>query len=506
MTDATGPTVDEIVRTLVEVVPTPVVVSDAAGCYVYLNPAACEFFGRPVEELIGASVIDSIVPRERDEACSFLGSSAVKEPGRRSMTLLGRAGQEREVVLHHTAMELRGVRLLTGILEDVTETRRVRREAVALAHSATSLGINRSLGATLDVLSQSVVETTSAIACGIYLLEADGRLRTAGTFGLPRGYGEAIEEAGRQGAPRAALRAIEARATVVDEDVIRRRLTDPRFAPVHDLIRNEPWSVVVSMPLMHGPTAIGTLNAYYPSGQRPPEIDMSFLRAMADQATSAVDYGRLLHASKEKVALEERQRLARDLHDSVSQAVYGIALGARSAKELLSKDPAQVQEPLEYVLRLSEAALAEMRALIFELRPEALEREGLSGALKHHTAVLRARYGIAVEESLSGEPVTTWESKQALYRIAQEALHNAGRHARATRVRVVLSQDDSQVLLEIEDNGVGFDSQSAFPGHFGLNTMRERATDLGGRLDIESRPGTGTLVRVVIPVGQPDPS
>jgi signal transduction histidine kinase len=102
--------------------------------------------------------------------------------------------------------------------------------------------------------------------------------------------------------------------------------------------------------------------------------------------------------------------------------------------------------------------------------------------------------------------VTTWESKQALYRIAQEALHNAGRHARATRVRVVLSQDDSQVLLEIEDNGVGFDSQSAFPGHFGLNTMRERATDLGGRLDIESRPGTGTLVRVVIPVGQPDPS
>jgi signal transduction histidine kinase len=224
---------------------------------------------------------------------------------------------------------------------------------------------------------------------------------------------------------------------------------------------------------------------------------------MADQATSAVDYGRLLHASKEKVALEERQRLARDLHDSVSQAVYGIALGARSAKELLSKDPAQVHEPLEYVLRLSEAALAEMRALIFELRPEALEREGLSGALKHHTAVLRARYGIAVEESLTGEPVTTWESKQALYRIAQEALHNAGRHARATRVRVVLSQDESQVLLEIQDNGVGFDTQSAFPGHFGLNTMRERATDLGGRLDIESNPGTGTMVRVIIPVSQP---
>jgi len=496
------PTTDEIVRTLVEVVPTPVVVGDAAGCYVYVNPAASEFFGRPADELIGAKVIDSIVPREREEVCSFLASSAVDQPGRRSMTLLGRDGQEREVVLHHTALDLRGVRLLTGIIEDVTETRRVRREAVTLAQSAARLGINRSLNATLDVLAQSVVETTSALACGVYLLEKDGQLRTAGTFGLPDGYAEAIADASRQGAPRAALRAIDARATVIEEDVIRRRLADPRFAAVHSMIRNEPWSVVVSMPLIHGATAVGALNVYYPSGQRPPEIDMSFLRAMADQATSAVDYARLLRASREKVALEERQRLARDLHDSVSQAVYGIALGARSAKELLAKDPAQVQEPLEYVLRLSEAALAEMRALIFELRPEALEREGLTGALKHHTAVLRVRYGIAVEESLGGEPVMSWESKEALYRIAQEALHNAGRHARATEVRLVLSQVDSQVRLEIHDNGVGFDAGSALPGHFGLNTMRERATGLGGTLDIESHPGEGTIVRAIIPANQ----
>jgi PAS domain S-box-containing protein len=501
-----GPTVDDIVRTLVEVVPTPVFVVDDSGHYVYVNPAARERFGHEGEELVGRDLLDSLVPRERDEVGSYLRSAATEEPGRRSMTMLGRDGQEREVILHHTRLELGGQVLLSGIIEDVTENRRVRREAVALAQSAASVGINRSLDATLDALAQSVVETTSAIACGVYLLERDGELRTAGTFGLPRGYAEAIAVAGRQGAPRGALRAIEARATVIDEDVIRRRLADPRFAPVHALIRDEPWSVVVSLPLMHGSTAIGALNAYYPSGQRPPEIDMSFLRAMADQATSAVDYGRLIHFSKERVALEERQRLARDLHDSVSQAVYGIALGARSAKELLSKDPSQVQEPLEYVLRLSEAALAEMRALIFELRPEALEREGLTGALKHHTAVLRARYGIAVDESLSGEPATTWENKQALYRIAQEALHNAGRHARANQVRIALSQDDVQVRLEVWDNGVGFDSGSTFPGHFGLNTMRERATDLGGRLDIESRPGAGTMVRAIIPLSQSAPS
>jgi len=502
-----SPSVDEIVRALVEVVPTPVVVADGPGRYVYINPAACAFFGRPVEELVGTEVMDSIVPREREEVGSYLCSTATAEPGRRSITMLGRGGQEREVLLHHTPMELGGKLLLIGIVEDVTENRRVRREAVALAQSAASLAISRSPDATLDALAQSVVETTSAVACGVYLLEGDGNnLRTAGTFGLPRGYAAAADAAQKRGAPRAAIRAIEARATVIDEDVISRRLADPRFAPLHDLIRDASWSNIVSLPLMQHDTAIGALNAYYPSGQRPPEIDMSFLRAMADQATSAVDYGRLLAASREKVALEERQRLARDLHDSVSQAVYGIALGARSAMELLSKDPAQVREPLEYVLRLSAAALAAMRALIFELRPEALEREGLTGALKHHTAVLRARHGIAVDESFDGEPTMSWESKQALYRIAQEALHNAGRHARATQVRIVLSQDAARIRLEVWDNGVGFDTESEHPGHFGLNTMRERANELGGSLEIESRPQAGTVVRAIIPATPSHPS
>ena len=499
------PSVDEIVRALVEVVPTPVVVADDSGHYVYVNPAARAFFGRPAEDLVGTEVIDSIVPREREEVGSYLCSTATAEPGRRSITMLGQAG-EREVLLHHTPMALGGKLLLIGIVEDVTENRRVRREAVALAQSAASLAVNRSLDATLDALAQSIVETTSAVACGIYLLEPDGNLRTAGTFGLPRGYAAAADAAQTRGAPRAAIRAMEAHATVIDEDVVSRRLADPRFSPLHDLIREVPWSVIVSLPLMHHDAAIGALNAYYPSGQRPPEIDMSFLRAMADQATSAVDYARLLSASRDKVALEERQRLARDLHDSVSQAVYGIALGARSAQEMLAKDPSQLREPLDYIVRLSEAALAEMRALIFELRPEALEREGLIGALKHHTAVLRSRHGITVEEVIAGEPTMSWESKQALYRIAQEALHNAGRHARATRVRVALNQDDAEIRLEVWDNGVGFDPQGEHPGHFGLNTMRERATELGGRLEIESRPEAGTKIRAIIPASRSNSS
>jgi len=349
---------DEILRALLEVVPAPLLIVDALRQFLYVNPAACELFGRRPEDLLGMDLADCIVPRERDEITSYLRSGIPHEPARRSMRVLRPDGLERDVIFSHTTFEFGKQLLWAGVVEDVTETRRVRREAVALAEAAASLAATRSLDATLDALAQSVVETTSAVACGVYLLQEDGGLRTAGTFGLPKGYVEAIDAAGRLGAPRDAIRAIEAKATVIDADVIRRRLADPRFAPVHHLIRDEPWDIVVALPLIHQNNPIGALNAYFPSGRPPPEIEMSFLRAMADQAASAVEYARLLQASREKVALEERQRLARDLHDSVSQAVYGIALGARSAQELLSEEPAQLREPLEYILRLWQKRLS----------------------------------------------------------------------------------------------------------------------------------------------------
>src|ERR1700694_5859300 len=479
------PPADDFLMTLAEVAPVPLVVLDNRRRYLYVNTAACELFGRRRDELLTLGLADSLVPRERDEIISYLRSLVPNQPGRRGITVLRPDGTEREVLLSHSSFDLGAQPLLAGMLYDITDTQRVRREAIALTQSAAGLAVTQSLTATLEALAQSVVETTTAVACGVFLLEADGGLRTAGTYGLPKGYVAAIDAAGKQGAPRSALRAIEAEATVIDADVHERRLADPRFAPVHDMIRDQKWSVVVSLPLIHRNNAVGALNAFYPSGGRPPEIEMSFLRAMADQAASAAEYARLLQASREKVALEERQRLARDLHDLGSQAVYGIALGARSAQELLARDPAQVPESLEYVLRLSEAALAEIRALIFELRPEALAREGLTGALKHHTAALRARHGITVEESFGVEPVLNFESKQGLYRIAQEALHNAARHARAKRVVIALSQINSDIRLEVSDDGVGFDSQASHPGHFGLNTMRARATELGGTLEID---------------------
>ncbi|ABU60253.1 histidine kinase [Roseiflexus castenholzii] len=200
-------------------------------------------------------------------------------------------------------------------------------------------------------------------------------------------------------------------------------------------------------------------------------------------------------------ALEERQRLARELHDSVSQALYGIALGARTAQTQLERDPARLGEPLEYILSLAEAGLSEMRALIFELRPESLQTEGLVAALTKQSDALRARHKLDVVTRFDPEPEISLEAKEALYRIAQEAMHNVARHAHATRVELSLLNADGALTLEIRDNGKGFDPAQPYPGHLGLKSMPERAAHIGGAFHIESRPGAGTVITVTVPNG-----
>jgi signal transduction histidine kinase len=221
--------------------------------------------------------------------------------------------------------------------------------------------------------------------------------------------------------------------------------------------------------------------------------------AIANQAAIAIENARLYEQAQELAAVEERQRLARELHDSVSQALYGISLGVHTAKLQLDRNPKELVESLEYVLELAEAALMEMRALIFELRPESLETEGLVTALTKQAAALQARQHIRVNTELCAEPELPLKVKQDLYRVAQEALHNTVKHAHASKVRVRLHQTSEAVTLEVCDDGRGFDAAASFPGHLGLHSMRERVRGLGGELQIESTPGQGTCIRVGVP-------
>jgi PAS domain S-box-containing protein len=219
------------------------------------------------------------------------------------------------------------------------------------------------------------------------------------------------------------------------------------------------------------------------------EAEASLRRVEAELALGA----------QERAAMKERQRLARELHDSVAQALYGISLAVHTALKTLDSDRDKVLQALKYALSLTDGGLSEMRAMIFELRPESLETEGLVAALTKRTAAVRARHGIVVDLSLCDEPDLPLATKEALYRIALEALQNAIKHARCNRLDVRLSCQSDGWCLEVCDNGVGFDPLAAYPGHLGLLSMRERAASAGGALTIASVPHCGTQIRALVP-------
>lgn len=203
---------------------------------------------------------------------------------------------------------------------------------------------------------------------------------------------------------------------------------------------------------------------------------------------------------QQRTALEERQRLARELHDSVSQALYGISLGINTALVLFDTDRAKVREALDYALSLAHGGLWEMRTLIFELRPESLEMEGLVAALTKQVEAVKSRHGITVELSICCEPAVSLAVKEVLYRVAQEALQNAVKHARADQLEVSLTCERTALRLGICDDGIGFDPAADYPGHLGLRSMRERVAKVDGSIEIASAPGQGTQIHVSVPI------
>jgi len=217
------------------------------------------------------------------------------------------------------------------------------------------------------------------------------------------------------------------------------------------------------------------------------------LRAQEDRARSEELLAELTAAhrqlqtyaarEREMATAQERARLARELHDSVTQSLFSMTLHARAAQVALQRDSIDPEGALgcsvAQLRELAAGALAEMRALIFELRPNALEEEGLVAALSKQAAALRAREDLIVDvdapdERLSLDPAT----EEHLYRLVQEALHNVVKHARARHVRVCLapeSDDEGALVVTIDDDGAGFDAAAVPPGHLGLGTMAERA-------------------------------
>jgi signal transduction histidine kinase len=230
------------------------------------------------------------------------------------------------------------------------------------------------------------------------------------------------------------------------------------------------------------------------------------LAAVGSQAALAMRHTQLQAQGRELAVLNERHRIARDLHDAVSQTLFAAQVLAGSLLQMLRRpvppDNAAVILQVQSLERLNRAALAEMRLLMFELRPDALENVPLADLLQNTIDTMTTRGDLVVEKSLARDVGFPPALRLHLYRMAQEALSNLVRHSGATRASVewkVYSPDAAE--LRILDNGIGFQPDVDRPGHFGLGNMRSRAAEIGARLTIESRPGLGT--EVLIQLGMP---
>jgi PAS domain S-box-containing protein len=258
------------------------------------------------------------------------------------------------------------------------------------------------------------------------------------------------------------------------------------------------FGALLAVPLAIKGEAYGTLALYYREPRDFDTDDVRLASAFADQTALALENARLREQAEQAAVLVERQRLARDLHDAVTQTLFSASLFADVIPQLWEVDQAEARSRLQQLRTLTRGALAEMRLLLVELRPSTLTELSLTDLLRQLGDATAGNSGAEVSVQIYGPGPTRLapDVHVALYRIAQEALHNIVKHARAGRVSIMLSYRLNGVTLEITDDGRGFDLDNTPAGHLGVSIMRERAEAIGARYRLVSSPTAGTCITV----------
>jgi len=489
---------------------------------VDVNRELCAMTGFSHDELIGLNPL-RLVRREDRRAAADGAAIPARERFSATVTVMRKDGTTFDAELRASPLHDRGVRHYLVVVRDIAERvqafRALEQRIAERTHELeTLLSVAQNVGSTLElpallalVLDQlkTVVDHDGA---AIMLREGDEMVIVEARDYRADGPASGSQMAGlRFPATRAGRiwEALSRREPVIIGDVRGdepladeyRATVGPALTTIFSGVRS-----YLAIPLASRERVFGFVRLSWirPHAFTPRHAELA--AAFATQAAIAFENARLFDVAQRQAAVEERQRLARELHDSVTQSLFSITLFARAAEIGLAQagiDPdGTVGHSIGQLRVLTQGALAEMRALIFELRPDALAEEGLVVALQRQAAAFTAREGlpIAVEgpdARLSLAP----DVEEHLYRLALEALHNTIRHAAATRAWVTISSVGDRVLIEIGDDGCGFDPRLPRPGHLGLTTMADRAAHIGGQLIIESGPGQGTRIRIALPQG-----
>jgi PAS domain S-box-containing protein len=463
------------------------------------NPRACEMLGYSHDELLSMSM-SAIHPQEMPILMAF--SRVVSEQGygwTNELTCLTKSGSYLPAEISASLVEFEDQTLMVAMIRDTTERKKaeelIRREAGradALARAAARFNAHLTLESVADAVCEETTRALNASAV-LFLLydQTQGALVPTSSLGLPKELVDNYLPVPLEIPPYYALKE---GMPVLISDV----QSEPDL-PNAELYSRFDVHTILSAGLIREKQLMGAISVY--SLEEPRQFndhELALLKGLADQATQAIDNARLRQRAERAAVATERSRLARELHDSITQSLYSLTLLAEGWRRQASAGKLeQVEGPLAELGDIAQQALKEMRLMVYELRPPELEHEGLIGALRQRLSAVEKRSGVEarllVDEIL--DLPTSLENE--LYRIAQEALNNTLKHAGATLVLVHIHKKDGNIVLEVIDDGVGFDpSTMDEPGGMGLVSMRERVEQMGGSLEISSEQGTGTSVKV----------
>lgn len=496
-------TSEEEYRNIFEAVSDGLVIYDLGlDAVVEANPAACEMHGYTRQEFVGLNLAAFLLPENQAE---FREQSQTAEPGNvfeAPIVHLRKDGSAFHVEVRRS-MILYGERTcLLSVIRDVsqrvhTEKFLGARVETQMREQATLLAISHTLASTVEFQPGLILDQLREIIeyahCGLFALD-DSTLVTLAMRGTPQ-----LEEA----APlRIPLQGTETQRLLFNGHKPI-RIADvwsdnPQAEFLRSLLDDEASALIEGMhawmwvPLAVKGRIIGGVGVAHAKRNYFTHHHADLALSVANQAAITMANTALNRQAQELAVLEERQRLARNLHDAINQSLFSAGLIAEVLPRLWERDQAEARRSLADLRKLTRGAMAEMRALLAELRPSTLTDAELGELLGLLANAFTGRTNVPAKVMVIGQGVLPADVQVAVYRICQEALNNIGKHAAASKVEIHLKHEETALEVIVRDNGQGFDPEQTTSGHYGLSMMRERAEGISAQLSIMSRPGHGT--------------